>query len=477
MNVPEAYKLVSFGNRAALEACIKETSGVPKSLIRATLAQYDGDVDGAIRTLNHQLLVADTGSRVYLADVLAPILIMRHENAKVLELVILLADAGWHTCADTFRALVAADEGNRDRARHFSAKSLDSLDDIQDDVLRCRVTQRLARTAFYLHEYEEALDLAMRSAAAATKLGAFRISAASYSIAYNTHQNVTGDVLEADRFAQSWREAALKAGDESFIQSALVAEFELAVHFNDSSRIETLERLLRTRLLPQQYVERFPLAYAHALRRGMTDLVAMRTLVQVLRDTPGRARGQMALCVGMIALSDAALLEDSAARLHIREAVALLGRPLMRDPAYEQRYRRLARAFAAAACVLIGDDVRAQRILAAAETRTGERVDDIPSLIREGRLGAVSASLRGVAEVIKAAQRMRQLESAPAGLTPAEFEVLRLLAFGWSAGKIAVQTERSVNTVYNHTRAILTKLEASRAAEAVAIARERGMLT
>jgi DNA-binding NarL/FixJ family response regulator len=54
---------------------------------------------------------------------------------------------------------------------------------------------------------------------------------------------------------------------------------------------------------------------------------------------------------------------------------------------------------------------------------------------------------------------------------------LRLLGNGWSAKKIAIATERSVNTVYNHTRSILSKLEASRAGEAVAIARDRGLLS
>jgi len=96
--------------------------------------------------------------------------------------------------------------------------------------------------------------------------------------------------------------------------------------------------------------------------------------------------------------------------------------------------------------------------------------------MRGARWETIGPSLRGVAKVLKAAQERRQLECVPAGLTPSEFEVLQLLAFGWSAGKIAVETKRSVNTVYNHTRAILNKLEASRASEAVAIARQRGML-
>jgi DNA-binding NarL/FixJ family response regulator len=62
-------------------------------------------------------------------------------------------------------------------------------------------------------------------------------------------------------------------------------------------------------------------------------------------------------------------------------------------------------------------------------------------------------------------------------LTSAEVEVLHLLGRGWTAGRIAQETQRSVNTVYNHTRSILGKLDASRSAEAVAIARERGLLS
>jgi DNA-binding CsgD family transcriptional regulator len=477
MNVAEAFSLVALGSRQAMEISARQCAGVPKALIRAILAQYDGDVDGAIRTLKHLLLVAKNEDRAYLADMLAPILIMRHENSKVLELADHLTSAGWGSCADACRALVAADEGDVELARRFSLRATQRLNEIDDDVVRCRVTQRLARTAYYLHEYEESLDLALRSAASAARLGGWRVSAAGYSIAYNIHHNVTGDILEADRFARSWREAAVKSGDESFIQSALVAEYELAVNFDDVSRIVALEDLLRSRLLPQQYMERFPLAISHALVRGKTDLVGMRTLLQVLRDTPGRVRGQAALCVAMVALADAALLDDANSRVHIREAISLLGRPLKREPAYEQRYRRLARVFVAAACTLIGDDVRAQRIVGAAETRVGERVEDIPARMKESRWETIPSSLRGVAEVIIAAQTERRAEFIPAGLTQSEFEVLRLLASGWSAGRIANETDRSVNTVYNHTRAILSKLDASRATEAVAIARERGMLT
>ncbi len=84
--------------------------------------------------------------------------------------------------------------------------------------------------------------------------------------------------------------------------------------------------------------------------------------------------------------------------------------------------------------------------------------------------------MRGFGYVVETALEQRRAATVPAGLTPAEFEVLRLLGNGWSAGKIASETRRSVNTVYNHTRSILAKLDAGRASEAVAVARRRGLL-
>jgi DNA-binding NarL/FixJ family response regulator len=195
-----------------------------------------------------------------------------------------------------------------------------------------------------------------------------------------------------------------------------------------------------------------------------------------LRDIPGRSRGEWSLCTALIALAEASEMDEDAARLSIRAAISILGRAASADPAYEQRYRRIARAAIAGACILIGDDVRADRTVAAREALAGDSIDQVPALMRASRWQDFPLPVQGLARVIEAAQQNRLKQVAPAGLTPAEFEVLRLLGSGWSAGKIARSTHRSVNTVYSHTRAILTKLEARRAAEAVAIARGRGLL-
>lgn len=474
--VIEAFRLAAVGTREEIQGQLASTSGASKALLKAVVAQYDGDVAGAVRILRAQLKVASRAERAYIADVLAPILVMRHENAAVYALADVIAEAGWIACAHAFRALASSDLGNRDAAIRHARAAEAALADEADDIVRFRVIQRLARTAFYLQEYEKAVDLALSSASLASSFGAWRARAAGYSIAYNVHHNVTGDVEAADRFARLWHETAAKSGDESFLQSALVAEYELAVQFADEPRIGALEQTIAARLLPQQYMERFPLALSHAIVRGGRDLVAMRTLLQVLRDIPGRSRGEWSLCTALIALADASEMNEDAARLGIRAAISRLGRAASADPAYEQRYRRLARAAIAGACILIGDDVRADRTVAAREAVAGDSIDQVPTLIRAARWHDFPLPVQGLARVIEAAQETRLKQVAPAGLTPAEFEVLRLLGSGWSAGKIARSTHRSVNTVYSHTRSILTKLEARRAAEAVAIARGRGLL-
>ena len=474
----DAYHLAAVGTRDELRRAVLERGrgSSERALLRAVAKQYDGDVDGAVRILREEMRSVDGLDLAAVADTLAPILVMRHDNSAVLVAARAIERAGWTASAYAFRALAAADTGERAAARRNVATALGALEEEDlDDVMRFRVLQRLARTAFYLDDHERAVDLALASAKLSSALGAWRAAAAAYSIAYNVHHNVTGDAREADRYARLCHAAAAKSGDESFVQGAVIAEYALAVQFADDARIERLEGVIRARLFPQQYTERFALGLAYAMVRGVCDLVAMRTLLSILRETAGRSRGEWALCTALIAVAEAAQAQDEDARRSARSALARLGRPA-RQPAYERRYRRLARSVAAAACVLVGDDVRAARTIATRESREGDGEDRLPALMRSGDLAQAPLPLRGIARVLAAAHAARAGHEPPAGLTRAEVDVLRLLGRGWSAGKIADETGRSVNTIYNHTRSILGKLDASRSSEALVKARERGLL-
>ena len=229
-------------------------------------------------------------------------------------------------------------------------------------------------------------------------------------------------------------------------------------------------------MLPRAYVEGYSLMLSQALVRGTVDPIGMQTLLSIVLTVPGLSCGKSALAIGLIALADAADNDDDAAWAHVRECVAHLGRPSPKDPPYEVFYRRLARGCVASACALLGDDVRANRIVDVEEVPRGDGIRDMPLLVRSERFDDYVPPLRGIARVLRAASARRRAEALPCGLTRAEFDVLRLLGNGWNAGRIAAETGRSVNTIYAHTKAVLMKLGARRSLEAVVIARERGLL-
>jgi DNA-binding CsgD family transcriptional regulator len=476
--MPDAYRLVAVGARAAMETAARATPATDPAgmLLRAVLAQYDGDVEGAIERLRRLKRRVASSERAMVADVLAPILVMRHENEEILDCVLALEAAHWHACADAFRALVAVDEGRRRVARRRAERARAALAEETQDIVRLRVLQRLARIAFLLNDHAEALDAASASAQLCAAAGAWRAAGANHSIIYIVHHSVTGDLAESYRHARLWRETAEKSDDVSFQMLGLVAEYELAVQLADAQRVADIERSIARRNLPQQYVERFPYALSHAIVRGWTDLRAMRTLLEVLLGLPETTGARAALCRALVALSAAAERDDDEARRQVRRAAQELGRSRESGPAYERRYRRLARAFVASTCFLLDDDVRAARIIAVREAVRGDGETALPQLMRRGRLDAAEPGVRGLARVLARAVDEHRGCAVPADLTASEYEILQLLGRGWSAQRIAVETGRARNTVYNHTRAILAKLDAHRAGEAVAIARERGII-
>lgn len=481
VDVTRAFELAAVASRSELQRAVQmeRVGSTAYAVLTAIGQQYAGDVVGAVRMLRHALRKAEASERCEVADLLAPILVMRErpeERDEIETLADVLASGGWSASAHSFRAMVAAQRGRRSEARLQHEAAWAALSDEESTIVRFRVLQRLARVSVLLHDYDLALDLAASSADLCRQAGAWRAAAASYSILSFVHHCVTGDVLEADRSVRLVHECASKSEDASFERAALVAEFEIAVQLGDDQRALSLDRAIKSRLLPELYAEHFTYVYASALLRGAGDLRAMRSILQILRDVPTRSRGEWSLCTALIALAEAAEGDDVAARRSFRAACAHLGRLRADDLAHERRHRRLARAVLSTVGMMVGDEVRARRILEAAESRRGEGEQYLPELTRSERRDAIDPRVRGIAAVLHHAWRERRLNAVPANLTEAELSVLTLLGEGWSAGRIASETGRSVNTVYNHTRAILSKLDASRAAEAVARARTLGIL-
>ena len=180
-------------------------------------------------------------------------------------------------------------------------------------------------------------------------------------------------------------------------------------------------------------------------------------------DAPGFA-GHFVLMVGHLARGRAAELDGrlEAAEAAIRRAVELAG-------------RGAGRLEIAASLLALAElrHLRADRDEARATLRKATAI--IADCAQPGALAA---------SVATAERRLRTAPRAPASgastngeeLTERETAVLRLLASGLSRGEIADALYVSANTVKTHAKAIYRKLDASSRAEAVARARQLGLL-
>ncbi|HSE13721.1 MAG TPA: LuxR C-terminal-related transcriptional regulator, partial [Rudaea sp.] len=118
------------------------------------------------------------------------------------------------------------------------------------------------------------------------------------------------------------------------------------------------------------------------------------------------------------------------------------------------------------ACALADGDEGAQRTALAMFDRLGAN-PMAGRLRRQMRAAGVRAVPRGP----RASTRRNT-----AGLTAREVQVLALVANGWQNSRIAARLSRSPRTVEHHLAGILAKLDAGSRSEAVAVARDRGIL-
>jgi HD-GYP domain-containing protein (c-di-GMP phosphodiesterase class II) len=106
------------------------------------------------------------------------------------------------------------------------------------------------------------------------------------------------------------------------------------------------------------------------------------------------------------------------------------------------------------------------------ERSAAEAAEELRADVRAGRLDAEAVD----AVLSAAGHRVARRREGPAGLTPREVEVLRLLARGLSNKEIAERLVIAPKTVGNHVEHIYTKIDASTRAGAGLFAMRHGLL-
>jgi DNA-binding CsgD family transcriptional regulator len=181
----------------------------------------------------------------------------------------------------------------------------------------------------------------------------------------------------------------------------------------------------------------------------------------------------------------AGMLNEADTELQQASSAVDRSAPAAKDTVY-------ARLFIALAELIRGHDAAAHRHVAEAERSVGSsmpRLQSVAHAVRamyRVRLGqadqqAVNVALErlrsqhfgGIARLL-AVLPLGATETGYGGLTPAEREILQMLAKGASTKEVAGRTGRSPHTVDTHIRSICRKLSCRGRREAVALATSQG---
>jgi DNA-binding CsgD family transcriptional regulator len=277
--------------------------------------------------------------------------------------------------------------------------------------------------------------------------------------------------------AKAMTNEAERASDRSFAVAGLVAQYELAAELGDAATVGQLAAVIRREALPELYRERFARGLADTLPHAWaSDFTAFRANAVLLRDAGSSGRAASALASALRSLAEAALGDVAEARKSSRNAIAVASLHARGEAAYDARYRRIARALAAATCILIGDSVRGERSVNGRSLQRDSDVQAIVGVANGADWRTAGRRVRGYARVV-AAVRASVAEANDSPLTHAETEILGFLADGMSAPQIALELGRSVHTVRAHTRAIISKFNVSGRGAAVSAARRMGLVT
>jgi len=364
-------------------------------------------------------------------------------------------------------------------------KCLDLIDDVDDDR-RALTLGRLSIACFYLPDYDRVEQFATEGAALAGELGSFGVASRCFSSLYAV-SSMRGDSTQALWFAQQMAAAATRSADRFAHYRALTSILDIESQRGNVERVESTLRTIVDLFGRESLNDPFKVLEVVALQaawNGSFDraILCLGNSLKGITD-----ESQIAFRRSLIAMFLAALGQRDQAL----ESLVLVADFLSRIGPAIDRFSEFAGCFSAIANVLLGRTTIAKKALRASPPlgepagllwRIALLFADSPLTVnafeRESHLRSLSeAGFGGYTAVIRMLPcYSTDIEGESELLTPTESAVLTLLDRGLRPKAIAESTGRSVHTVQNHIRSVISKLGTSGRDEALVVARRRGMI-
>lgn len=370
------------------------------------------------------------------------------------------------------------------------ARALEEVEAL-DDAARARLYQQAA----YVHQFAPARGQARAYASLAVDLALrcdlYEVAARAYSVLYTVVNDEDDDPIASLAVLDKLGENARKGASRQVRAFGVIASYAIEVERGDDAAIARLdaELVAATDDLPRARDE--TLLPAMALRAAWEgDFRTAYTLLAGSAPAQGSSerRALRAAEIALYALAAGLREAGDAALNEANEALAASTQPT----------RRLARArlLAALAELVRGHASAAHRHLSEAQRLAtpamrsvralAETVDALRRVaVAQAEPPVVAAALErlraahygGLARLLAAIPFPRGGEPGYAQLTPAEREILQLLASGASSKEVAERSGRSPQTVDTHIRSICRKLRCSGRREAIAVALGAGWIS
>lgn len=373
-----------------------------------------------------------------------------------------------------------------------AAQTIESALTLAGPSLEPAVLARLYQQAAYIYHFEgpshRAAAYATQAIEIALQHGLYEVAARAYSVLYSVAYE-RDDPMECLAILEKLEECARKGASLQARLFALITAFELQAERGDQAALVRLDTALHDNQSTLPLARSESLLPANALRMAWDG--DFKRAFNLLAGTAERLstaeRRSLRYSETALYAFAAGLQEEGAA------AAAAATEELERAADIPTRRTIRARIMLALSQLIRGHSTAAHRHLSEAERDITPQMHRISALAKAARsiyrlqLGdgdesSTGAALQrlddehfgGLARLLAAIPFAIEEGHGYTSLTPAEREILQMLATGASTKEVASRTGRSPHTVDTHIRSICRKLACSGRREAVALAARSG---